>query len=409
MSHIILNEQQEAIRREVINWYLHSSEQVFQIAGGAGTGKSVLMHAILDSLGLNTNEYYAMTYTGAAAIVMRTRGFPTTRSIHSTLYETIEIEESNDKLAARFGVKGTHKEFRLCRFIEPVSLFFIDEAYMVPKSMVKDILSFGIKTIVCGDSNQLPPVGDDPGFLVSGKVHYLTQIMRQAENNPIVYLANRVIQGLPIHQGMYGNDVLVCRDVDFIPQMLGFADVMLCGTNRTRSIMNTYVRNLAGFTGSLPQYGERIICRKNNWDIQLDGIALANGLAGTVVNQPNASSFDKHGDFLINFKPDLTNRVLYNLPISYKYFTATPDEKKYMKSNYENRWITGEFFEFAYALTTHLSQGSEYNNVIFMEEYMRPEIMDAIRYVGITRARRKLIYIVKSNKYFQIPGLEELL
>ena len=41
MSHIILNEQQEAIRREVINWYLHSSEQVFQIAGGAGTGKSV--------------------------------------------------------------------------------------------------------------------------------------------------------------------------------------------------------------------------------------------------------------------------------------------------------------------------------------------------------------------------------
>jgi exodeoxyribonuclease-5 len=354
-------------------------------------------------------DYFACSYTGSAALIMRTRGFPTAKSIHSTLYETVEIPDESDTLAARFGARGIRKVFRLCTHIQPVSLFFIDEAYMVPKKMVQDILSFGIKTIVCGDTNQLPPIGDDPGFLVSGKVHHLTQLMRQAEDNPIVYLSNRAIKGLPIHLGMYGNDVLVCRDIDFIPQMIGYSDVILCGTNKTRSAMNTYVRNLAGFYGNIPHYGERVICRKNNWDVQVDGIALANGLSGTVVNEPSPSSYNQYGDFLINFKPDLANRVFYNVPVSHKYFIATPDEKAYMKSCYESKYITGEFFDFAYCLTTHISQGSEYDNVLFMEEYMRPEIMNAIKYTAITRARKKLIYIVKTNKYFQIKGLNEFL
>lgn len=369
----------------------------------------MLMHAILNELGLYTKDYNAMAYTGAAALVMRTRGFPVARSIHSTLYETIEIPDESDTLAARFGARGIRKVFQLRSEIEPVRLFFIDEAYMVPKSMVQDILSFGIKTIVCGDPNQLPPIGDEPGFLVSGKVHYLTQLMRQSENDPIVYLANRSLKGLPIHLGSYGNNVLVCRDIDFIPQMVGFSDVILCGTNRTRNVMNTYVRNLAGFYGNLPHYTERLICRKNNWDITLDGIALANGLAGTVVNEPTAASYNQYGDFLINFKPDLSNRVFYNIPVNHKYFLGTTEEKNAMKSSFESKWITGEFFDFAYCLTTHLAQGSEYPNVLFMEEYMRPEIMNAIRYTAITRAKQKLIYVIKTNKYFQIKGLNEFL
>jgi signal transduction histidine kinase len=85
--------------------------------------------------------------------------------------------------------------------------------------MVKDILSFGIKTIVCGDANQLPPIGDEPGFLTGYNIHWLTQLMRQAKDSPIVYLANRASKGEFIHCGTYGNDVMVITDDELIPEM----------------------------------------------------------------------------------------------------------------------------------------------------------------------------------------------
>lgn len=411
---IILNEQQEKIKNKAVEWFHHSSDQLFQIDGAAGTGKSVLIKAILDELHLDANQYYAMSYTGQAAIVMRTKGFRVARSIHSTLYEVVEVlddgteiteEYLQTNLAARFGVQRKRKVFRLVPYIDSsIRLFFIDEAYMVPKRMVQDIMSFGIKVIVAGDTHQLPPVGDDPGFLVSGKIHHLTQLMRQSENSPIIYIANRAMNNLPIHSGMYGNDVMVINDTDFIPQMIGFVDCILCGTNKTRELMNQYVRSLAGFHGNIPCANERIICRKNNWDLQINGIAIANGLSGTVLNNPDPSSFRGGDTFKINFKPDLTNDIFYGIDVCYKYFIAPFDEKQSMRNSFEMKWIQGELFDFAYALTTHLAQGAEYNNCLYIEELMRPNIQAQLNYTGITRARNKLIYIKKTRKFFEVPN-----
>lgn len=397
MYNIILNQEQEKIKNEAIHWFLYESEQVFEIAGAAGTGKSVLIGQILRELGLEINQVAPMAYTGQASIVMRTRGFLNARSIHSTLYEVVETDDENNALAARFGAKGKKKEFVLRKFINPdIRLFFIDEAWMVPENMVKDILSFGIKVIVAGDPNQLPPVSGNPAFLTGYGVHRLTQLMRQAETDPIVYLANRAIKGEPIHCGTYGN-VMVIDEGDIIPEMIGFSDVILCGTNRTREIMNGYVRHLAGFEGNIPKYGERIICRKNNWEMCIDGIALANGLSGTVVNNPDPASFDGN-IFKVNFKPDLIDRVFYNVPINYKFFIAPFDEKNGMKSSFEAKWLLGELFDFAYGLTVHLAQGAEYNNCLYIEEYMRYDIQNQLNYTAITRAKQCLIYAKKKKK-----------
>lgn len=400
---IILNSGQEKIKSEAVNWYKNSSEQVFEIEGPAGSGKSVLIYEILKELNLMSYQYMPMAYTGQASIVMRMRGFTTARSIHSSLYEVIEYYDEKD-INNAFGTPKKKRMFGLRRSIDPrVDLFFIDEAYMVPEFMKKDILSFGKKVLVAGDSNQLPPVQGNPGFLTGYGVHRLTELMRQAENNPIVYLANRAMKGLPIHNGMYGNDALVINDSDFIPQMIGFADCISCGTNKTRDVMNRYIRQLAGYDRSeIPIIGERVICRNNNWSISYDGIALTNGLCGTVTSYPDASSFDGK-IFNIDFLPDLTSVVFPNIPVNFKYFTSNFEEKQRIKEEVQ-RWSTGELFEFAYALTTHLCQGAEYNNGIYIEEFMRPQIQNQLNYTGITRFKNKLIYIKKSNKNFYIPN-----
>lgn len=403
---IILNAGQERIRQQAVDWYRNSSQQVFEIEGPAGSGKSVLIYEILKSLGLKNYQYLPMAYTGQASVVMRTRGFSTAKSIHSSLYEVVETPDNT--VNSMYGIPYKRKEFRLREYIDPnIDLFFIDEAYMVPDYMVKDILSFGKKVLVAGDSHQLPPVGGKPGFLTGYGVHRLTELMRQAEDSAIIYIANRILNNLPIHAGMYGNQVLVINDNEFIPEMIGYADCIACGTNRTRDTLNNYIRQLAGFNTLTPVVGERIICRNNNWNMTQNGIALSNGLAGTVVSYPDASSYDGKV-FRLNFMPDLVNTVFYDVPINYDYFVAPFEEKQNMKEYSNRRYMAGELFEYAYALTTHLMQGAEYQKGIYIEEFMRPQIQNALNYTGVTRFKQGFIYIKKTNKYIYIPNSNEI-
>ena len=401
-----LNQQQQFVHDEAIKWYRESPDQVFQIAGAAGTGKSVLIGEILRTLDLKSTSVLAMTFTGAASLVMRRNGFPEASTIHSALYYIEEylpknFEITNEDIDSYTGLIKKRKVFTKRPFLDPeIKLMFIDEAYMVPLKMVKDILSFGIKVIVSGDPNQLDPVGDEPGFLVSGKIHTLTQLMRQAENDPIVYLANRVLQNKPIHNGVYGKNVLVIDDSDIIPQMYGVADVIICGTNKTRELFNSEIRRLAGFSNSiLPRVGERVICRQNNWDmVNAANITLVNGLSGVVMSQ--RESVDPIGKiFTIDFLPDKTNVWFDNLKVNYEYFISSPQRRKEIK-DLNSKYIKGELFEYAYALTTHLSQGQEYDNVFYYEEFLRPQMTAKANYTAITRAKKTLIYVRKKPKYY---------
>ena len=96
MIRFALNEGQEKTVQAAVNWYYNSSNQVFEIAGWAGTGKSVVLHEIIRRLGLGESEYMAMAYTGQASCVMRTKGFRGARSIHSSLYELVRTELQNN-------------------------------------------------------------------------------------------------------------------------------------------------------------------------------------------------------------------------------------------------------------------------------------------------------------------------
>ena len=183
-----LNEDQQRIVNMAVDWYNNSSEQVFQYSGAAGTGKSVTMNAIIQALGLNIDEVAPMSYIGAAAIIMRLKGLVNAKTIHSWLYglEWIDTGEIDTYL---------NKPKKIKRFVpKPLppnkKLICIDEAGCVPMNLKGEIESRGLKVLCCGDLNQLPPVGDNPAYLYTGKVHYLTQIMRQNENSVIVHLAH---------------------------------------------------------------------------------------------------------------------------------------------------------------------------------------------------------------------------
>ena len=77
---------------------------------------------------------------------------------------------------------------------------------------------------------------------------------------------------------------------------------------------------------------------------------------------------------------------LTNIAIDYKYLNAPYSEKRSMSRSFYNK------FEYAYAITCHLAQGSEYERVlVYNEEINNSELYKKWLYTAITRSSSSLI------------------
>ena len=397
---MVWNKEQITVINEAKNHVLKpTSEQVYQFSGAAGTGKTAVLKEIIRQIGIPLSRIPTMAYIGQAANVMRTRGLYNAKTIHSWLYEPVKIIEKdkngNPIMDPVFNKPKVTFKF-IPRDLSEVDYMIIDEGYTAPLRTKPDILKVGKPIIVCGDINQLPPVKDKPAFLVDGKITYLTQIMRQQINSDIPFIAQRILEGKPINPGLY-RGALVIENRDLTEEMIRYANIVLCGTNNTRDYYNKYIReNIIGANTKLPLYGEKVICRKTNWNEELDGISLTNGLIGSVVRAPEVDNFVGK-NFRIDFKPDFMNNQFEDLVCNYEYFISDYNTRKEIRNS---PYAIGNKFEFAYAITTHLSQGAQYPSGIYFHEYLRPDIQRNLDYTGVTRFKKFLIYVIPDKKYF---------
>lgn len=397
---IVLNQEQKNIVEQAIKWFYNSNEQVFQYDGVPGAGKSVVLMEIIKALKLDVLTQVApMSFTGTASLVMRMKGFINAKTAHSWIYhvEAVPMRDAKGNIMKDLllNVPIMVPRFKLIdKLDDNIQLIVIDEGYCLPRSVANHIKRFGKKILVCGDQNQLPPVKDEPGFLVDGKIYHLTQCMRQLGKEDISFIAGRAGLGLDILEGYYGNSLVINRK-NLTDDMLLWADMIICGTNKTRDEINSRVRKLRGYTTDLPQYGEKVVSRSNNW---IDGIDLSNGttinitngLVCKVLNNPDVSSYDGE-QFSMTFAPELApNAIFFNSRCNFKHMTSN---YKVRESVRQNRYAKGNMFEFGYAITTYLSQGGQWSKVIYIEEYMKGDIQKAMNLVGASRADTSLIYV----------------
>lgn len=393
------NPEQEFVINEAVNWGNDKFNKLFQYDGKAGTGKSVIMNEIIKRMGLDPiNEIAAMSYIGSASILMRMRGLLNAKTIHSWIYDIQEtvLRDANGKVMMDELLNVPIKVPKFTprdKLPDNIELIIIDEGYTVPLKMKSQIEKFGKKILVAGDQGQLPPINDSPAYLVDGKIHHLNTVMRQGDRADIVNLANDLRVGVNPINGLYNNILIINRDM-LTDNMLMWADAIICGRNKTRDYYNKKIRSILGYSGNLPQYGEKIVCRKNNWlqKVNLNNggeISLVNGLIGTVLNAPDISSYDGKM-FSLDFRPDLINIKFEGLRCNYKFMTSEMNIRDTIKNS---RFEPGNMFEFAYALTGWIAQGSQWDNVIYIEEPSHPQIRNQLNYVGATRAVKNLIYV----------------
>src|SRR5574344_489174 len=415
------------IIEDVFHWLYHESGQVYEISGLAGTGKSLILFEAVRHLCLGQNEILPMAFTGQAASVMRKKGFVNAVTLHSGLFKVIKIPK-NRNMIDPFDIEAVrHKRIKdnpedeyVTRFVElsplelvarGIRLIVIDEAYMVPKYMRNAIFKHGIKILVAGDTHQLDPIGDDPLFFTYDKARgsELTEIMRQDKDNPIIYLSHRVLDGLPIDDGMYGNKVLVVTEGDIPLEQIIRTGNIVCGLNKTREYFNQITRRLYHLEHNQLYYGEKVICRKNNWDQTSDSgsLSLTNGLIGYIDSPISGSSYEVKNGIHTSIKTMSINESFSDLYLNKEYLFGSYEERERIRNKPLEKTGKLNLFEFAYANTCHLSQGAEFPFGVYYKEYMNDNINNRLDYVGITRFQDYLLIVKKKYNIYWKGGFNE--
>ena len=142
-------------------------------------------------------------------------------------------------------------------------LIVIDECSMVDPELGRDLMSFGVPVLVLGDPAQLPPIQGGGFFTEAEPDVMLTEVHRQAQDDPIVRLSMDVRAGNSLAEGEYGATQVVRRE-NLDPQRVIGADQVLVGRNATRRKYNMRMREHRGFAEPLPMAGDKLVCLRNN-------------------------------------------------------------------------------------------------------------------------------------------------
>jgi exodeoxyribonuclease-5 len=392
---------------------------VLYIAGFAGTGKSTIVRFLIEELGLDDSDVVYGTYTGKAAYVLRQKGIPC-RTIHSLIYRVHDVGEgeiaaAREKLeeleqlalnlsgvdrcdadaeiaALRLELKemrrphfGLNEESEVC----DAELVVLDEVSMVNDEMAADILSFGKPVIVLGDPGQLPPVRGTGAFHRREPDVMLTEIHRQAAESAVIRLATMARQGIPIPCGQYDEFVWKMPGRDVTAEQLLRGGQVICGLNKTRFALNNAMRRAAGLgdNGILPAGPrEKIICLRN-----YNKLGLLNGM---FLELTDVELLDEE-QFFATITSEEGVLIGGSLLIYAGHFL---DHERLDPARDDRDWrIKKRIIEATYgwAITAHKAQGSQWANVIVINDGWGrgQEMRNRWLYTAITRAESGLVIL----------------
>ena len=348
-------EYQEKIK----TWY-KKKNKVFIISGFAGCGKTTLARQIPELLKIKSFAFLAPT--GKASLLLG-KG----KTIHSYLYDVYK-DEHND-LQFRRKDRSEFSE----------QLLLVDEISMVNEELFNDLVSLNIPIIGLGDSNQLPPVTGENNILDNPDI-FLTEVFRN--DSGILELATDIRLNKKLKR--------TYTDVQFTTKLLlddlkmkDFIDMntaVICKFNKTRQKINGFVRQYYLKYKNILEIGDKLIVIRNN-----KATGLMNGSVITVESIASINTDKMIAQILV--KDQLGTK--HDLFVDLLEITNRSDEdKKRILSKTEKQEL--HYIDYAYAITCHKAQGSEYDNVYIVNEGKSFDNHDKWFYTAVTRAKKKV-------------------
>ena len=422
---IRLTENQSRILRESLKILKTSNKLV--ITGKAGTGKTTLVKFLIEEL--KSIPFYKYKYsvcsapTNKAVKVLRDKiGMDFDRNRFCTIHSALRLKRDIDPASGVVSFKPDPYNDNIP--LDKVGFLIIDEASMVNKEILSYIERHtkNIKVIFVGDEGQLSPVGEpfSPVFHADYPILELTEIIRQAEDNPIIELSrnlhylkskvpNRVQVGGYIFSNNFDSVVSTLAAVNGSDELK-----YLAWTNQDIDYVNKKVRESIYGTPAKIEIGESLIFNTpykdffTNDEVKVEELSIEekNFTAYKKINPHcsvdnfNASQYLENTRKLKYYVVNKTINILHES--SEGMFT---DMKKDMRKRCIEKLINWrDFYEFVeqfadikynHAISIHKSQGSTYNQVIInIKNCMLNKDIDErekLLYTAITRAKELVV------------------
>lgn len=420
----MLSDHQNAALKTLREW---DGRGVFWLAGFAGTGKTTMIPSIIEALETRFGkEALCVTPTGKARKVLSRKlneagmtHAPLT--CHQAMYRPVLETRGKAEILAGFE-HADDPPMANCTAV------VVDEASMVNEEVATDIARFGKPIVAIGDDAQLPPVEGGWGLMSGRPNARLVEIHRQASESPILRLSKHVRETRSpiVSPGFVDGERLYLmrrsRNSD-IPERHDLRSAKcIVGTHSTRFGITKGQRGSAPF---VPVEGEPLLVDANSklrgW-VNGTELTSANNVKhrhlGTPVDLDDCDFatpltidvIDDDGNTMPG-TPFYPRCVLAHMRRSKEIYRGPRGHKRsYLCEECEGSIIGGvcvlcgarlrrdaipvdeiEEIDFGWVLTAHKAQGSEWNDVVVVNE-ARSFREHAWRwlYTAVTRARERL-------------------
>lgn len=409
MSVITLTSGQQSAMEEFTSFLADPMEQVFVLEGYSGTGKSTLVKFIIDRLPnlIKTVKLinpifpdYQVTLTAttnkAAESLSSITGLGVT-TIHSELGLVVQKDWETGKT---FLVPKTQDQLL-------GHILFIDEASYVDKQLLNLIFkkTRDCKIVFMGDPAQLTPVksNNTPVFDAGFPTARLTEIVRQAEGNPIIELSTRFRE--TVSSGEFfsftpdGQHIIQLNHAQFEEEVRKefcrpdweYQDSkILAWTNNAVVRYNQAIRDMVEGEPNL-QPGDYAVCNSyvqaKGMRIKTDQMVLITSVEPAVVYGLSGKMIGIDGKGKL-FMPD-------SLAEKKAALSAATKAKKYeIAHEIESEWVD---LRAAYSCTVNKSQGSTFDKVfVDLSDISKCNMgvqIARMLYVAISRARHQVFLV----------------
>jgi ATP-dependent exoDNAse (exonuclease V) alpha subunit len=435
--------------------------QLFILRGYAGTGKTTLVSALVQTLKMLDKKNVLLAPTGRAAKVFSVYSNQKAYTIHKHLY--------------RVKMKDGMLDFSRRENKMSDTLFIVDEVSMLSaaiqsgtlfanKSLLEDLIEYvfegeNCKMIFIGDDAQLPPVHStespalmtdylNKNFHLNTTSFQLTEVVRQALDSGILFnaniLRNKILErdiNFPVFSGNPFEDYTRINGSE-LEELLNtlYAKydsdeiVVITRSNKRAYIFNNEIRKRILFRENQISTGDSIMAVKNNyyWVDSTSEIGfIANGdimeilainkiqeiygfmfadVSVRLCDYPNFQNIDIKIiiDSLESEGPSLTGEKMSSLyqEVLLDYQNISNKRIRYLKMK-NDPYLNALQIKFSYSLTCHKTQGGQWKIVLIDQGYIKEENIDVEYfrwlYTAITRASEKVFLINFDEKMFANP------
>jgi exodeoxyribonuclease-5 len=444
--------------------FLHtfSKQSCFILKGYAGTGKTTIISALVNSLSRINKKSVLLAPTGRAAKVMSSYAGRRALTIHKKIYR-------------KKSVASIQMDFAIAENLHENTLFIIDEASMITTEgfsiysdgLLSDLIRYvqsgkNCTLMLVGDTAQLPPVGLDYSpaldinyinseFGLEPFTYEMTDVVRQDKGSGILFNATKIRNEIKLDEEspeytfprfitkgykdvfrMTGDRLI--EGLHYAYDKYGIENCMvICRSNKSANLYNKHIRNQILFQEEEITGGDIVMIVKNNYywlqqhDEKHTGF-IANGdmaLIKKVSNIHEMHGFrfaDLYLEFMDNNEGDAIRcRVLLDslhvdaAQLQYdeqqklyqsiaKDYEDIATKKDRMEAIKKDPYYNALQIKFAYAITCHKAQGGQWPLVFVDQGYMTDEMLNTefLRwlYTGITRATKELFLVNFIDKFY---------